>query len=316
MSKYKISLIGAGAIGGTIAHLLFMKKYSDIILLDINSNVARGKALDIKQSSGMSSSDVNIIGTDDYSQIDKSDAIIITAGIPRKPGMSRDDLINTNANIIKSVAENVAKYAPNAFVTIITNPLDIMVQHFQEISQMPHQKVVGMAGVLDTARFTTFLSEALNVSASDVKTFVLGGHGDTMVPLIDYTTIGGIPLKQFIQNGDISQKDVDDVIQRTRQGGAEIVSLLGNGSAFYSPAHSAIEMVESYIFNKRRILPCASYLQGQYGVNGVYVGVPAIIGENGIEKILEIDLSQTEKDMMDSSIKSVQNLLVTLKKSI
>ena len=313
MQKPKISLIGAGAIGGTLAHLLFMKKYFDIVLLDVNAGTASGKALDISQSSFINDSDALIVGTDDYSKISGSKAIIVTAGIPRKPGMSRDDLITTNANIIKSVAENIAKYAPDAFVVIITNPLDIMVQHFQEVSNMPHNKVIGMAGVLDTSRFIEFLSIELNVSSSDIKTFVLGGHGDTMVPLMDYTTVGGIPLKQFIKNGAISQEKLDAIIQRTRQGGAEIVSLLGNGSAFYSPAHSAIKMVESYIFDRRNILPCAAYLNGEYGEKGIYVGVPVIIGKNGVEKILEVELSSSEQKMMSDSISAVKTLLETLR---
>ena len=245
--------------------------------------------------------------------LEDSDVVIITAGIPRKPGMSRDDLITTNAKIIGSVAENVAKYSPNAFSIIITNPLDIMVQHFQEISNIPHQKVVGMAGVLDTARFTTFLSESLNISVNDISSFVLGGHGDTMVPLTNYTTINGIPLQHFITNGTISQQKLDEIIQRTRQGGAEIVNLLGNGSAFYSPAHSAIKMAESYLFNQRKILPCASFLQGQYGVKNMYLGVPAIIGKNGVESIIEVELSQNENTMLQNSISAVKTLLTVLR---
>jgi malate dehydrogenase len=312
MSKKKISLIGSGMIGGTLAHLLFMKQYGDIVLLDVNKGTAQGKALDISQSGGIVDSDVSIIGTDDYSSIAGSDAIIVTAGIPRKPGMSRDDLIGINAKIIQSVAENIAKYAPNAFVIIITNPLDIMVQHFQNVSQLPHKKVVGMAGVLDTARFVAFLSEALSVSKNDVKTFVLGGHGDTMVPLLDYTTIGGIPLKQFVDSDAISREKLESIVQRTRNGGAEVVQLLGNGSAFYSPAHSAIKMLESYLFDKKNILPCAAYLNGEYGENGIYVGVPVVIGENGVEKVIEVELSESEKSMLQSSINAVKGLLKSL----
>jgi malate dehydrogenase len=310
--KLKISLIGAGAIGGTLAHLLFMKQYTDIVLLDINASVAKGKALDISQSGSITGSDVVISGTDDYSHISNSDAVIITAGIPRKPGMSRDDLIGTNAKIIASVAQNVGKYAPNAFVIIITNPLDIMVQHFQSISKIPHARVVGMAGVLDTARFVTFLSEALSVSKKDIKTLVLGGHGDTMVPLLNYTTIGGVPISQFVEKGLITQEKLDEIVQRTRNGGAEIVALLGNGSAFYSPAHSAIEMVESYLFDKKQILPCASYLQGEYGVDGLYIGVPIVIGKNGVEKIIEASLSGTEKIMFANSVEAVKILMKIL----
>lgn len=313
MKKFKISLIGAGAIGGTLAHLFFMKQYADIVLLDINGSVARGKALDIIQSGSIEGYQASVVGTDDYSQISGSDAVIITAGIPRKPGMSRDDLITTNAKIIQSVAENVAQYASSAFTVIITNPLDIMVQHFQEISGMKHNMVVGMAGVLDTARFISFLSEAFAISPLDIKTFVLGGHGDTMVPLLDFTTIGGIPLKHFIKNGYISQQKIDEIVQRTRQGGAEIVSLLGNGSAFYAPAHSAIKMIESYLFNQRKIIPCASYLSGEYGAKDIYAGVPVIIGKNGVEKVIEISLSDSEKEMMNNSILAVRNLLTTLR---
>ncbi len=312
MSKKKVSLIGSGMIGGTLAHLLFMKKYTDIVLLDVNKGVAQGKALDISQSGCITDSDAKITGTDDYSEISGSDAIIITAGIPRKPGMSRDDLISTNAKIIESVATNVAKYAPNAFVIIITNPLDIMVQHFQNVSKMPHKNVVGMAGVLDTSRFCTFLSEELSVARSEIKTFVLGGHGDTMVPLLDYTTVGGIPLKSFVKNGAISQLKLDEIVQRTRNGGAEVVALLGNGSAFYSPAHSAIKMLESYLFDKKNILPCASYLEGQYGESGIYAGVPVVIGANGVEKVIEVELSESEKSMLQVSINSVKELLKSL----
>jgi len=312
MSKKKISLIGSGMIGGTLAHLLFMKQYADIVLVDVNKGVAQGKALDISQSGSIVDSDSTISGTDDYSQISGSDAVIVTAGIPRKPGMSRDDLIATNAKIIQSVAENVAKYSPNAFVIIITNPLDIMVQHFQNISKMPQKNVVGMAGVLDTSRFVTFLAEALNVSRSDIKTFVLGGHGDTMVPLLDYTTIGGIPLKNFIKSKAISQEKLDEIVQRTRNGGAEVVALLGNGSAFYSPAHSAIKMVESYLFNKKNILPCAAYLNGEYGEKDIYVGVPVVIGSDGVEKVIEVELSENEKSMLQLSINSVKELLKSL----
>lgn len=309
----KISLIGAGAIGGTLAHILFQKQYADIVLLDVNEGVAKGKALDILQSGYVSNSICNIVGTSDYASTKDSDVVIVTAGIPRKPGMSRDDLIATNAKIIANVAENIKKYSSNSFVIIITNPLDIMVQHFQEISGMSPKKVVGMAGVLDSARFATFLSEYFNVAVSDVKTFILGGHGDTMVPLVDYTTIGGIPLKHFLNKGLISQEKLDEIIQRTRQGGAEIVSLLGNGSAFYSPAHSAVQMAESFLFNQRKILPCAAYLNGEYETKNLYVGVPAIIGKNGIEAVLEISLSDSEKSMMKNSIDAVQNLLKVLR---
>lgn len=313
MPRTKISLIGAGAIGGTLAHLLFMKGSYDITLLDINENTAKGKALDIKQSCTINDSDATVFGTSDYSHITDSRAIIITAGIPRRAGMSRDDLIGTNAKIIASVAENVAKHAPDAFCVIITNPLDIMVQHFQQISQMPYNKVVGMAGVLDTSRFITFLADELGVSASEIKTFVLGGHGDTMVPLISYATIGGIPLSHFIKNGTISEQKLNDIIQRTRQGGAEIVSLLGNGSAFYSPAHSAIKMVESFLLDRKNILPCASYLNGEYGVKGLYVGVPVVIGAQGVEKVIEVELSNNERQMFDGSVSAVRQLLDVLK---
>lgn len=310
MSKRnKISLIGAGNIGGTLAHLAGLKNLGDVVVLDINDGVAKGKALDIEQSSVVEDFDANLIGTKDYADIANSDVIIVTAGIARKPGMSRDDLLNTNTAIIKSVAQNIKEYSPNAFVIVITNPLDVMVYVMQKVSGLPTNKVVGMAGVLDSSRMSLFLAREFNVSVEDVNACVLGGHGDSMVPLIRYSTIAGIPVTDLIKMGWSSQDRIDQIVQRTRDGGAEIVKLLGNGSAFYAPASSAILMAESYLFNKRRILPVAAYLQGEYGVNDLYIGVPSIIGENGVEKVVEFDLTQQEKSMLDKSIAAVKGLV-------
>lgn len=312
MARFKISIIGAGNIGGTIAHTLAFKDCYDITLFDIKEGVAKGKALDICQSGNISSYDAQIKGGDDYSVIKGSEAIIITAGLPRIPGMTRDDLIKTNAGIIAKVAQGVKEYAPNAFVVVITNPLDAMVYHFWKTSGLPAKKVVGMAGVLDSARFSYFLSQELKVSSEDVKTFVLGGHGDTMVPLVSYTSVGGIPLDILIEKGEITKEKVEQIIQRTRDGGAEIVQLLGNGSAFYSPALSAIEMMESYLFGKNRILPCAAYLEGQYGYKDIYVGVPCLITGQGVDKIYEIPLNEEQKSMLDASAKSVKDLIALI----
>ncbi len=311
--RKKISLIGAGHIGGTLAHLIGLKKLAaDVVLLDLNSDIAKGKALDISQSSTIDPYDCAIIGTNKYSDIKGSDVIIITAGIPRKPGMSRDDLIKTNLKVIKTVAEGVKKYAPKAFVIVVTNPLDAMVYAFQQYSGLPHKKVVGMAGVLDTARFKLFLSEALQVSTQEISTFVLGGHGDTMVPVLGYTSIAGIPLHTCIKMGMISQKQVNEIVQRTKDGGAEIVKLLQNGSAYYAPATAAIDMAEAYLQDRKRILPCAAYLNGEYGYKKLYVGVPVLIGAEGVEKIVEIPLSKSEKAMFDASVAAVKNIILTL----
>jgi len=309
----KISLIGAGNIGGTLAHLIAIKNLGNIVMIDVSGNVAAGKALDIEQSSVIEGSDVKIVGSNGYQEIKDSDVIIVTAGIARKPGMSRDDLMATNTSIIKTVAEAIKINAPNAFVIVITNPLDAMVFAMQKYSGLPSNKVVGMAGVLDSARMSLFLAREFNVSVNDVQACVLGGHGDSMVPLIRYSTISGIPIPDLIKMKLSSQEKIDEIIQRTRDGGAEIVKLLGNGSAFYAPATSAIAMAESYLLNKRRILPVAAYLNGEYQVSGLYIGVPAIIGANGIEKVIEIDLNEHEREMFNKSVDAVRKLVNEIK---
>jgi len=309
IKRPKFALIGSGMIGGTLAHLVGLKQLGDVVMFDITEGLPQGKGLDIYESSPVEGFDAQMQGTNDYKDIAGSDVVIITAGVPRKPGMSRDDLIDINTSIIKTVAENVAKYAPDAFVIVITNPLDAMVWVFKEISQMPANKVVGMAGVLDAARFRSFLAEEFNVSVEDVTAFVLGGHGDTMVPLTRYSAIAGMPLADLIKMGWSTEERIESIVQRTRDGGAEIVSLLKNGSAYYAPASSAIVMAESYLKDKRRVLPCAAYLNGEYGVQDMYVGVPAVIGANGVEKIIEISLNTQEKQMFDHSVEAVQMLL-------
>jgi len=312
IKRNKISLIGAGNIGGTLAHLAGLKELGDIVLLDINDGTAKGKALDIEQSSSVDLFDSNIIGTKNYEDIQGSDVIIVTAGIARKPGMSRDDLIATNSKIIASVGENIKKYAPNAFVIVITNPLDAMVYLMQKATGFDKNKVVGMAGVLDSARFSLFLAREFNVSIKDVSAFVLGGHGDTMVPLIRYSTIAGIPIPDLVKMGWSNQENIDNIIQRTRDGGAEIVKLLGNGSAFYAPAASAIEMANAYLKDTKQILPAAVYLNGEYGVKDLYIGVSAIFGKNGVEKIVEVELNEEERKMFDTSVSAVQKLINSL----
>ncbi len=307
-ARKKIALIGAGMIGGTLAHLCETKNLGDVVLFDIAEGLPQGKALDISQSSAVDGCDVNLKGTNDYADIAGADVVIVTAGVPRKPGMSRDDLVAINTGIIKTVGENIKKHAPNAFVIVITNPLDAMVYVMQKVSGLPTNKVVGMAGVLDSSRFAYFLSEALNVSISDINAFVLGGHGDTMVPVVDYTTVSGIPLPEFVKNGWITQEKLDQIVQRTRDGGAEIVNLLKTGSAFYAPAASAIRMEEAYLYDKKRILPVAAYLNGEYGVKNLYVGVPTIIGAGGAEKIVEISLKPEQKAMFDKSVAAVKGL--------
>ena len=306
----KISLIGSGQIGGTLAHLIGLKELvKEVVMFDVVEGIAKGKALDIAQSSAVEGFDVNFIGTSNYDDTKDSDVIIITAGIPRKPGMTRDDLLGTNLKIIKQVGEGIAKSSPNAFVICITNPLDVIVMALQKYSGLPKNKVVGMAGILDTSRFKLFLSKELRVPITKIDSFVLGGHGDTMVPVPNRTTIDGKNLTDFIKNGKISRERLDSIISRTRKGGAEIVKLLGNGSAFYAPAASAIDMAESYIKNKKKILPCAVYLNNKYGVNDLYAGVPAVIGSNGIEKIIELDLDDEEKKNFNISIAAVNELL-------
>jgi len=307
-ARKKIALIGAGMIGGTLAHLCETKHLGDVVLFDIAEGMPQGKSLDISQASTVDGSDIKLKGTNDYKDIEGADVVIVTAGVPRKPGMSRDDLVAINTGVIKTVGENIKKYAPNAFVIVITNPLDAMVMVMQKVSGLPHNKVVGMAGVLDSARFAFFLAEALNLSVADINAFVLGGHGDTMVPVVEYTTVSGIPLSEFIRMGWLKQDKLDAIIKRTRDGGAEIVNLLKTGSAFYAPAASAVRMAEAYMFDKKRILPCAAYLTGQYGVKDLYVGVPVVIGAGGVEKIVEISLNSEQKAMFDKSVAAVQEL--------
>ena len=306
----KISLIGAGQIGGTLAHLIGLKELAkEVVLFDVAEGVAKGKALDISQSSAIDGFDVNFTGTNNYEDTKNSDVIIITAGIPRKPGMTRDDLLGTNLKIIKQVGEGIAKSSPNAFVICITNPLDVIVMALQKYSGLPKNKVVGMAGVLDTSRFKLFLSKELNVPIKKIDSFVLGGHGDTMVPVPNRTMVDGKNLMDFVKEGKLSKEKLDSIIERTRKGGAEIVKFLGNGSAFYAPAASAVEMAESYLKDQKKTLPCAVYLENQYGVNNLYAGVPATIGAHGIEKVVELDLDDEEKKNFDISIAAVNELL-------
>ena len=306
----KISLIGAGQIGGTLAHLIGLKELAnEVVLFDVAEGVAKGKALDIAQSSAIDGFDVNFVGTNNYDDTQNSDVVIITAGIPRKPGMTRDDLLGTNLKIIKQVGEGIAKSSPNAFVICITNPLDVIVMALQKYSGLPKNKVVGMAGVLDTSRFKLFLSKELNVPIKKIDSFVLGGHGDTMVPVPNRTTVDGKNLMNFIKDGKLSKEKLDSIIDRTRKGGAEIVKFLGNGSAFYAPAASAINMAESYLKDQKKTLPCAVYLENKYGVSDLYAGVPAVIGSNGIEKVIELDLDEEEKKNFDISIAAVNELL-------
>ena len=312
-ARKKIALIGAGMIGGTLAHLIELKNLGDVVLFDIAEGLPQGKALDISQSSAVDGCDVHLKGTNDYADIKDSDVVIVTAGVPRKPGMSRDDLVAINTGIVKTVAENIKKHCPKAFVIVITNPLDAMVWVMQKVSGLPANKVVGMAGVLDSSRFAYFLAEALHVSISDINAFVLGGHGDTMVPVVNYTTISGIPLPEFVKMGWLKQEKLDQIVQRTRDGGAEIVGLLKTGSAFYAPAASAIRMAEAYLYDKKRILPCAAHLTGQYGVKDLYVGVPCMIGAGGVEKIVEISLSAEQKAMFDKSVAAVKGLCDAVK---
>ena len=310
----KISLIGAGNIGGTLAHLLALKKLGNITLIDVVTGMPQGKALDLSQSSAVEGFTGSIEGTNDFSKMKGSDVIIITAGLPRKPGMSRDDLLEINGKIIKKIALDIKKYAPKAFVICITNPLDAMVYVLQKYSKLPKNMCVGMAGVLDSSRMKYFLSDALNVSVNDVETFVLGGHGDDMVPLINYTTIGGVPLIDFIKLKKFPYSKIEKIVDRTRMGGGEIVKLLKNGSAFYAPASSAIQMAEAFLLNQKKLLPCAAYINGQYGLKNMYMGVPTVIGNKGIEKIIEVKLTAKEKLMLKKSVKSVQGLVSAVDK--
>ena len=306
--KKKISLIGAGQIGGTLAHLISIKELADVVLFDVVEGVAKGKALDIAQSTSIDGFNINLIGTNNYEDTKNSDVIIITAGIPRKPGMTRDDLLGTNLKIIKQVAEGIKKTSPEAFVICITNPLDVIVMALQKYSGLPTNKIVGMAGILDSSRFKYFLSQELRVPVKSINTLVLGGHGDTMVPMPNQTSVNGKSLKQLVEENKINKERLDLIIDRTRKGGAEIVKFLEKGSAFYAPAASGVEMAESYIKDLKKTLPCAAYLDGEYGVKNLYAGVPVIIGNKGVEKVVELPLDKNEKTNFDLSIKAVKKL--------
>ncbi|QDY68395.1 malate dehydrogenase [Qingshengfaniella alkalisoli] len=309
MARPKIALIGAGQIGGTLAHLAAIKELGDVVLFDITDGIPQGKALDIAESGPVEGFDAALSGATDYADIADADVCIVTAGVPRKPGMSRDDLLGINLKVMKSVGEGIKEHAPNAFVICITNPLDAMVWALREYSGLPHEKVVGMAGVLDSARFRHFLSLEFGVSMRDVSAFVLGGHGDTMVPLTRYSTVAGIPLPDLVKMGWTTQEKLDAIVQRTRDGGAEIVGLLKTGSAYYAPATSAIEMAEAYLKDQKRVLPCAAYVDGPFGLDGFYVGVPTVIGGNGIERIIDIKLGKDEQAMFDKSVDAVKGLV-------
>ncbi|WP_319567637.1 malate dehydrogenase [Cohaesibacter marisflavi] len=309
MARKKIALIGSGQIGGTLAHLASLSEMGDVVLFDIAEGTPEGKALDIAESSPVDGFDAKLSGTQSYEAIAGADVVIVTAGVPRKPGMSRDDLVEINLKVMKQVGAGIGKYAPDAFVICITNPLDAMVWALQKFSGLPANKVVGMAGVLDSARFRYFLADEFDVSVQDVTAFVLGGHGDTMVPLIRYSTVAGIPLPDLVKMGWIEQSRLDEIVQRTRDGGAEIVKLLKTGSAFYAPAASAIAMAESYLKDKKRVMPCAAHLFGEYGIDGMYVGVPTVIGAGGIERVVEIEMDKDEKAQFDNSVDSVKGLI-------
>ncbi|MCP5402335.1 MAG: malate dehydrogenase [Novosphingobium sp.] len=314
MARKKIALIGAGNIGGTLAHLAAQKELGDVVLFDIVEGVPEGKALDLAQCGPVEGFDVSLKGTSSYRDIKGADVCIVTAGVARKPGMSRDDLLNINLKVMKSVGEGIKKYAPKAFVICITNPLDAMVWALREFSGLPQNMVVGMAGVLDSSRFRTFLAEEFNVSVQDVTAFVLGGHGDTMVPVVEYSTVAGIPIPDLIKMGWSTKAKINEIVKRTRNGGGEIVALLKTGSAYYAPATSAIEMAESYLKDKRRLLPCATHLKGEYGVKNLYVGVPAIIGAGGVEKVVEIKLNATAQKNFNVSVDAVKELVAACKK--
>jgi malate dehydrogenase len=313
MARRKIALIGGGMIGGTLAHLAALRELGDIVIFDIAEGLPQGKALDLSQSGPVEGFDAKLSGTNSYEAIAGADVCIVTAGVARKPGMSRDDLVGINLKVMKAVGEGIKAHAPNAFVICITNPLDVMVWALQKFSGLPTNKLIGMAGVLDSARFQRFLAEEFKVSVKDVTAFVLGGHGDTMVPLIRYSTVAGIPVPDLIKMGWSTQERIDKIVQRTRDGGAEIVGLLKTGSAYYAPASSAIAMAESYLNDYKRVLPCAAHLTGQYGVNGTYVGVPVVIGETGVERIVEVNLNADEKTGFQKSVDAVHGLMAAAK---
>jgi len=309
MARKKIALIGAGNIGGTLAHLCALKELGDVMVFDIAEGVPQGKALDLNQSAPIDSFNSLLTGTNDYADLKGTDVCIVTAGVPRKPGMSRDDLIEVNAKVMKSVGEGIKANCPDAFVVCITNPLDAMVWALREVAGLPHNKVIGMAGVLDSARFRFFLAEEFGVSVEDVNAFVLGGHGDTMVPLPRYSSVGGITVPDLVKMGWSTQEKIDQIVQRTRDGGAEIVGLLKTGSAFYAPATAGVQMAEAYLKDQKRVLPCAAYCDGQYGVDGMYVGVPVLIGAGGVEKVVEIELTEEEQAGFDKSVNAVKGLI-------
>ncbi len=313
MARKKIALIGSGMIGGTLAHLAALRELGDIVMFDITEGLPQGKALDLAQSGPVEGFDAKLSGTQDYADIAGADVCIVTAGVPRKPGMSRDDLLGINLKVMKAVGEGIKQHAPDSFVICITNPLDAMVWALREFSGLPHNKVVGMAGVLDSARFRHFLAEEFNVSVEDVTAFVLGGHGDTMVPVVEYSTVAGIPVPDLIKMGWSTQEKIDAIVARTRNGGGEIVGLLKTGSAYYAPATSAIAMAESYLKDKKRLLPCAAHLTGQYGVDNLYVGVPVVIGAGGVERVAEIMLNDTAKAGFDVSVNAVKELVAACK---
>jgi malate dehydrogenase len=314
MARAKIALIGAGQIGGTLALLAGLKELGDVVMFDVAEGIPQGKSLDIAEASPVLGFDATLVGTNGYEAIEGADVVIVTAGVPRKPGMSRSDLLDINLKVMQQVGAGIAKFAPEAFVICVTNPLDAMVWALQKASGLPTHKVVGMAGVLDSARFRYFLADEFNVSVEDVTAFVLGGHGDDMVPLVRYSGVAGIPLPDLVKMGWTSQDKVDAIVDRTRKGGGEIVNLLKTGSAFYAPAASAIEMATSYLRDKKRLLPCAAYLTGQYGIDDLYLGVPVIIGANGVERVVEIELDAHERAMLDKSIASVKELVAECQK--
>ncbi len=312
--KKKITLIGAGQIGGTLAHLIALKELGDVVMFDVDEGIAKGKALDISQSSPVDKFNINISGTNNYEDTRNSDVIIITAGVPRKPGMTRDDLLEINLKIIKQVADGIKETSPNAFVICITNPLDVIVMALQKYSGLPKNKIVGMAGILDSSRFIYFLSQELNVSVQKIKSFVLGGHGDSMVAMLGSTEIDGKKIDALVKEGKIKKEKLNQIIERTKKGGAEIVKYLKKGSAFYAPAASGVQMAESYLKDQKKQLPCAAYLNGEFGFKGLYAGVPVIIGKNGVEKVVEIELSEEEKKEFNNSIKSVEELFKAAQK--
>jgi len=313
MARSKIALIGAGQIGGTLAHLAGLKELGDVVLFDIADGIPQGKGLDIAESAPVNGFDAKFSGASDYAAIEGADVVIVTAGVPRKPGMSRDDLIGINLKVMEAVGQGIKQYAPDAFVICITNPLDAMVWALQKFSGLPPQKIVGMAGVLDSARFRHFLADEFGVSVEDVTAFVLGGHGDDMVPLARYSTVAGVPLPDLVKLGWTTQEKLDAMVERTRKGGGEIVNLLKTGSAFYAPAASAIAMAESYLRDKKRVLPCAAHLSGEYGIDGLFIGVPIVIGAGGVERVLEVTFNADEKAMFDKSIASVKGMIEACK---